>query len=43
MTILAIMLSILFVLQFHENPLIDPPYDEIQKPLEQLLWYLRQR
>jgi Leucine-rich repeat (LRR) protein len=29
--------------QFHENPLVDPPYDEIRKPLPQLLWYLRQR
>jgi Leucine-rich repeat (LRR) protein len=28
---------------FHENPLEDPPYEEIQRPLPNLLWYLRQR
>jgi hypothetical protein len=26
-----------------DNPLEDPPYDQIIKGLEPLMWYLRQR
>ena len=35
--------KVLINLTVHENPLVDPPMDEVTKGLESLKWYLRQR